>query len=235
MTAVAALGPVGWTYAAERPPGGAAHRPAVPLLAGTGARGPLAPAPRSGELAGTSTSGPSAPATTAPPSRPTAPPPWLHVPAPGPSGRPSATTSGSASATPSAPTSAPAPAASGRAKPSSGVTVPPAGSSASPSASADVSPLAGRPAGAGRARPGRSLSPIEIARADSLLEEEEKPAPDLGEALPEDVTPGASPRPAPQAMDGPAVRQVQEVSLGAGIALVGLGLGFLALRMRRAL
>ncbi|TRV76530.1 glycoside hydrolase family 32 protein [Streptomyces sp. 130] len=37
-----------------------------------------------------------------------------------------------------------------------------------------------------------------------------------------------------QALDGATVRRVEQVSLGAGIALVGLGLGFLALRMRRA-
>jgi hypothetical protein len=29
------------------------------------------------------------------------------------------------------------------------------------------------------------------------------------------------------------VRQVKQVSLGAGIALIGLGLGFLAFRLRR--
>ncbi|MEU6015420.1 hypothetical protein ABZ826_15600 [Streptomyces sp. NPDC047515] len=44
----------------------------------------------------------------------------------------------------------------------------------------------------------------------------------------------AAGRLAPQALDGPAVRQARHVSLGAGIALIGLGLGFLALRMRRS-
>ncbi|MEE1813197.1 hypothetical protein [Streptomyces sp. BE133] len=49
------------------------------------------------------------------------------------------------------------------------------------------------------------------------------------------VTPAASTPPeagrlAPQAGDGPSV---QRVSLGAGIALIGLGLGFLAFRLRR--
>ncbi|WP_392671622.1 hypothetical protein [Streptomyces sp. LN785] len=60
--------------------------------------------------------------------------------------------------------------------------------------------------------------------------------------MPDTVTPAATPRPsdsppegrsAPQALDTPAARQVQMVSLGAGIALIGLGLGFLGLRMRR--
>lgn len=37
-----------------------------------------------------------------------------------------------------------------------------------------------------------------------------------------------------QALEGPAVEQVQQVSLGAGIALVGMGIGFLAFRMRRS-
>ncbi|MFF2728269.1 hypothetical protein ACFVS9_10225 [Streptomyces sp. NPDC058008] len=36
-----------------------------------------------------------------------------------------------------------------------------------------------------------------------------------------------------RALDKPAARQVRDVSLGSGIALVGLGLGFLAVRMRR--
>ncbi|THA31181.1 hypothetical protein E6R18_17800 [Streptomyces sp. A1277] len=36
-----------------------------------------------------------------------------------------------------------------------------------------------------------------------------------------------------RALDGTTVHHVRQVSLGAGIALVGLGIGFLALRMRR--
>ncbi|MGY5031132.1 hypothetical protein ACWC9U_09370 [Streptomyces sp. 900116325] len=38
---------------------------------------------------------------------------------------------------------------------------------------------------------------------------------------------------APQGLEQPAARQVQLVSLGTGIALIGLGLGFLGLRLRR--
>ncbi|MEW2486041.1 hypothetical protein [Streptomyces sp. NPDC048411] len=38
---------------------------------------------------------------------------------------------------------------------------------------------------------------------------------------------------APQSLSTPAVRRVQRVSLGAGIALIGLGLGFLAFHLRR--
>ncbi|MFC9242999.1 hypothetical protein ACFT7S_02815 [Streptomyces sp. NPDC057136] len=243
VSAAAVLGPASWTYAAERvpgapgAPGGVAHRSAGSPSADAGARGPLTLAPRSAEPPGTATGGPSTAPTTgtpaAPSSRPTTPPP--PVPASRPSVSSSAATSASPSVVPSGTPSTLPSGAAGSAGPPSGSAAPPAGSSASPSASADRSPLAGRPAGEGRARPGRSLSPLELARADALLEEEESEQ-DTGEVPPAEVTPSASPssgRSAPQAMDAPAVRQVQEVSLGAGIALVGLGLGFLAFRMRR--
>ncbi|MFE3369451.1 hypothetical protein ACFXOK_07575 [Streptomyces sp. NPDC059173] len=118
--------------------------------------------------------------------------------------------------------------------------------SSSPSASPDVSgstaPLAGREAGAGKARPGRSLSPVEQARAGDPVEEDPREETAEGRADPVGL-PASSPPPeafsdpgqrSGQALDAAAVRQVQEVSLGAGIALVGLGLGFLAFRMRRA-
>lgn len=94
--------------------------------------------------------------------------------------------------------------------------------------------MAGRQAGEGRARPGRSLSPMELADASASADEvppESDPVPAVTpppDAFPE---PGRTSR---QALDEPAVRQVQQVSLGAGIALVGLGLGFLGLRLRRA-
>ncbi|MFF8985829.1 hypothetical protein ACF08E_20905 [Streptomyces globisporus] len=118
--------------------------------------------------------------------------------------------------------------------------------SSSPSASPDVSgstaPLAGREAGAGKARPGRSLSPMELARAGDPVEEDPPEQADEGIADPVDL-PVSTPPPdafsdpgqrSGQALDAAAVRRVQEVSLGTGIALVGLGLGFLAFRMRRA-
>ncbi|MEU1345792.1 hypothetical protein ACFYPA_15225 [Streptomyces sp. NPDC005775] len=80
------------------------------------------------------------------------------------------------------------------------------------------------------------MTPEELARADALeeaAEEATEPA-----AVPA-LTPYASTSPGTgrmtrQALEGPAVEQVKQVSLGAGIALVGLGLGFLGLRMRRA-
>ncbi|MEU5164975.1 MULTISPECIES: hypothetical protein [Streptomyces] len=106
------------------------------------------------------------------------------------------------------------------------------------SSSAEEPPLAGRQAGEGRARPGRSLSPMETADSEATADEM-PPDPDPvdvpaftppPEAFPQ---PGESPRQR-QALDEPALPHVRDVSLGSGIALVGLGLAFLAFRMRRA-
>ncbi|MEI7033930.1 hypothetical protein [Streptomyces pratensis] len=111
--------------------------------------------------------------------------------------------------------------------------------SASPEVTGSTAPLAGREAAVGKARPGRSLTPLELARAEARAEsrEPEEATDDRADLLWPTPPPGAftDPRPpAGRALDGPAVRQVQQLSLGAGITLVGLGLGFLALRMRRA-
>ncbi|MEU5657594.1 hypothetical protein ABZ802_18495 [Streptomyces sp. NPDC047737] len=101
--------------------------------------------------------------------------------------------------------------------------------------------MAGRPAGEGRARPGRSLSPLELAESEAAADEEPPeadPEADPGAVPPFTPPPGAFPEPGEtrqrQALDEPAVRQVRDVSLGTGITLVGLGLAFLAFRMRRA-
>ncbi|MFE6701672.1 hypothetical protein [Streptomyces sp. NPDC057718] len=108
--------------------------------------------------------------------------------------------------------------------------------------SGSTAPLAGREAGAGKARPGRSLSPLELARAEERVEEEPSEETDEGLVDPVDL-PVSTPPPdaftdpgqrSGQALDAAAVQRVQQVSLGTGIALVGLGLGFLAFRMRRA-
>ncbi|MFC5073156.1 hypothetical protein ACFPN0_16545 [Kitasatospora cinereorecta] len=112
----------------------------------------------------------------------------------------------------------------------------PAGSP-SPSAEESESAMAGRQAGEGRARPGRSLSPAELAASEASADEV-PPGADPGRVPAFTPPPDAFPEPGRtarqrQALDEPAVRQVQQVSLGSGIALVGLGLGFLALRMRR--
>ncbi|MET7365558.1 hypothetical protein ABZS61_06940 [Streptomyces sp. NPDC005566] len=95
--------------------------------------------------------------------------------------------------------------------------------------------MAGREAGEGRARPGRSLTPMELADA-SAAADEVPPEADPDEVPVATPPPDAFPEPgrtSRQALDEPAVRQMQQVSLGAGIALVGLGLGFLGLRLRR--
>ncbi|WP_326704826.1 hypothetical protein [Streptomyces cyaneofuscatus] len=112
--------------------------------------------------------------------------------------------------------------------------------SASRSASVEVSgstaPMAGREAGAGKARPGRSLTPLEVARAEAPVEPEpsdEATTADLPVFTPPPEAfsdPGAA---GARALDAAAVRQVQQVSLGTGIALVGLGIAFLAFRLRR--
>lgn len=96
-------------------------------------------------------------------------------------------------------------------------------------------PLAGREAGEGRLRPGRQLSPWESAHVDSSLPQPDAPT-DPGPApaaIPEANTSPGTDRLPQQALDGPTVQRVKRVSLGAGIALIGLGLGFLAFRMRR--
>ncbi|CAO0829158.1 hypothetical protein SMICM17S_06776 [Streptomyces microflavus] len=110
--------------------------------------------------------------------------------------------------------------------------------SASVEASGSTAPLAGREAGAGKVRPGRSLTPLELARAETPDEPEPPDEPEQSAVgLPESTVPpeefsetGAQ---ATRALDAAAVRQVQQVSLGTGIALVGLGLAFLAFRLRR--
>ncbi|MEL5961029.1 hypothetical protein AADR41_40815, partial [Streptomyces sp. CLV115] len=114
-------------------------------------------------------------------------------------------------------------------------------SDAEPPVTDAESPLAGREAGEGRLRPGRQLSPWEIAHPDGTFQRPDAP-PATSDPAPVPVpaeTPGASTSAgadplSPQALDTPAVRRVKQVSLGAGIALIGLGLGFLAFRMRRA-
>lgn len=82
------------------------------------------------------------------------------------------------------------------------------------------------------------MTPEELARLDALEEAKEE-----AEATEPAVVPAFSPyasaspgagRTSGQALGGPAVERLQQVSLGAGIALVGLGLGFLGLRMRRS-
>ncbi|MFJ8843484.1 hypothetical protein ACIRFF_11325 [Streptomyces cyaneofuscatus] len=104
--------------------------------------------------------------------------------------------------------------------------------------SGSTAPMAGREAGAGKARPGRSLTPLEVARAEApdepeASDEPEEAAADLPVFTPPPEAFSEPGPPAPRALDAAAVRQVQQVSLGTGIALVGLGIAFLAFRLRR--
>ncbi|MEU3265078.1 hypothetical protein [Streptomyces bacillaris] len=114
--------------------------------------------------------------------------------------------------------------------------------SASVEVSGSTAPLAGREAGAGKARPGRSLTPLELAQAENRAEREPpQEAVEEADTAPaglQDFTPPSDAFTDPEAraaraLDAAAVRQVQQVSLGTGIALVGLGLAFLAFRLRR--
>lgn len=183
-------------------------------------------------------SGPAgSPPSVIPPAAPSVPPPAgpsaapAH-PAPQPSAAPAAAAPPIApapSVTPSTASGSPTPsAASGSPSPSAG----------SPRPDDEQSPLAGRPAGEGRQRPGRELTPQEIEQAnDALDSNDDEPAPTDPAPVPA-LTPDASTSPqiggpAQQALDGPAPERVRQMSLGAGIALVGMGLGFLAFRMRR--
>ncbi|MFC9945407.1 hypothetical protein [Streptomyces pratensis] len=105
------------------------------------------------------------------------------------------------------------------------------------SPSAEESSMAGRQAGEGRARPGRPLSPEEAADSEAAADEM-PPDPDPVEVPAFTPPPEAFPEPGEasrqrQGLDDPASHQVRDVSLGSGIALVGLGLAFLAIRMRR--
>ncbi|MFE9850892.1 hypothetical protein ACFYPN_19070 [Streptomyces sp. NPDC005576] len=109
--------------------------------------------------------------------------------------------------------------------------------SASPSTrpSEGGAPFAGRPAGEGRVRPGRSLTPEELASAVAALEDDEAvppPAP-VSTAPP---FPPSEPVPANRqyALSVRGAERLHGLSLGGGITLVGLGLLFLGVRMRRA-
>lgn len=124
--------------------------------------------------------------------------------------------------------------------------------SAPPSPDAGAS-LAGRPAGEGRERPGRPTGP-EVSRpgdppsADASApsgtrssepSETRSPSAPATESvapvvpLPDVPLPDAARRPDPQAVGKSSERPVPVLTLGTGITLFGLGLGFLGLRLRR--
>ncbi|MCX4395481.1 hypothetical protein [Streptomyces sp. NBC_01767] len=252
LTAGATLGAAaGEVQAGQRAPGGAVGQFSAPVAPAHTSGGPSArtsgdpgAGPPAGKSAGKS-AGKGAGKGATPSTVPTAVPPDGGQAAPAPpgsplpsapaSGSPADSDSGSGSATASAgPT--PSDASDSGPDSDSGST-----SDAEPPAADAQSPLAGREAGEGRSRPGRQLSPWELAHADGSFQR-----PDASSAASDPApvpapaeTPAASTSPgtdglSPQALDAPTVRRVKQVSLGAGIALIGMGLGFLAFRMRRA-
>lgn len=224
MAAVgAALGPLGGSAHGSSAPDGPSLTASAPGTSSPASAAPAAPPP--------------APSGSASPS---ALPSALPVPSPPSSGVPASGAAGSGPVP-----SSPAATGKGAQAPAGPEAEDDAPESSSPSASPEVSgstaPLAGREAGAGKARPGRSLSPLELARAEDPVEEVPAEETDEGQADPVDL-PVSTPPPdafsdpgqrSGQALDATAVQRVQQVSLGTGIALVGLGLGFLAFRMRR--
>ncbi|MFD9427534.1 MULTISPECIES: hypothetical protein [unclassified Streptomyces] len=223
MVAGAALGTVGGEAYAGGQAGSAAG--AVSLRPSTNASdAPSAPS------SPPASAGPSA-LPSAPPSALPSGPATLRPAGSGPlASSEAATPSGASDDAPAKPPGSPPTSASDPAAPPPSASV-----SASASASASEPPLAGQVAGEGRARPGRSLSPLELARAEAPLDED-VPEPDATDVPVYTPPPSAFPesrQASAQALDARAVRQVQQISLGAGIALVGLGLGFLAFRMRR--
>lgn len=224
--------------AALGPPGGSAHGASPPDSPSRAVTPPETPSPTATAPAATPAT-PASPAGARPAPSGSASPSALPSALPLPSGVP---VSGAPGTGP-VPSSSPATTGHGAQAPAGPGADASDSASSSPSASPDVSgstaPLAGREAGAGKARPGRSLSPLEQARAEEPVEEDE---PETTLADPVDL-PVSTPPPSAftdpgsrsgQALDAASVRRVQQVSLGTGIALVGLGLGFLAFRMRRA-
>ncbi|MFI6049684.1 hypothetical protein ACIBCO_06245 [Streptomyces violascens] len=114
--------------------------------------------------------------------------------------------------------------------------------------------LAGSRAGEGRMRPGRvdpahpflpyapdtadpdEVTPAQVGAAPQPPEQvplREPPAPPTPTPTTDGVLPPARHHQAPQAVSTDDGLRVHVLSLGAGLALTGLGLGFLALRLRR--
>ncbi|WP_299529788.1 hypothetical protein [uncultured Streptomyces sp.] len=196
---------------------------------------------------------PSAPGEPPEPSRtPGAPPPDDSDPSGAPTTPPARPSSHPALSPSAPPSSAPAAGPSSAARPAAVPSAPSDDAEASGTpgagpaeAGSSTPPLAGREAAQGRPRPGRSLSPQELARAAAALERasndaEEEPEefeePDDARvaATPSDATEDAVTTAPPKALSGPAAAQLRDASLGVGISLVGLGLAFLAFRLRRA-
>ncbi|MBD0708376.1 hypothetical protein BU197_11195 [Streptomyces sp. CBMA291] len=121
-------------------------------------------------------------------------------------------------------------------------------------APSDPASLAGLPAGEGRVRPGRPPGPTASASAgttpggatrtetatepgardgageeEGTVREEEAPLP----ATPSASRPAAAPQLAAKNSSPLADQRIPVFTLGVGLSLMGLGIGFLGLRMRR--
>ncbi|MFH8794066.1 hypothetical protein [Streptomyces sp. NPDC017941] len=118
----------------------------------------------------------------------------------------------------------------------------------SPSPSASVSApapyygtgsLAGNRAGEGRQRPGRGepeyvpdpavWRPLPLPPREVRRPERTRPTP----PVPVPSVPGTADEPRERAAEGPPFPGLRVLPLGAGMVLIGLGLGFLGLRLRR--
>ncbi|MFG3038735.1 hypothetical protein ACGFYZ_17755 [Streptomyces sp. NPDC048330] len=205
---------------------------------------------RPGFSAGTTAPAPDATATT--PAAPTASPSSTT-----PSATPSATGDGTAApwrpwpGRPGHPAPAPTGTGSGTGSAPGPAAAPDTGPTDAPAPSGSAS-LAGRPAGEGRPRPGRSETAGESAAAPSpgpsrtetatdedlpdAVEEEDEGVREE-EALVPEAAPASLPatgaRMAPEASPTLGDQRIPVLTLGAGLALMGLGIGFLGLRMRR--
>lgn len=136
---------------------------------------------------------------------------------------PAAPAARTAPAAPAAPTAPPIP------------PVPPAPDSSPPAAPYyGTGSLAGNRAGEGRLRPGRE-DPVAVP--DPAVWRPLPPPPrevrrpERPRATP--VEPGTADAPRERAAEGPAFPGLRVLPLGGGMVLIGLGLGFLALRLRR--
>ncbi|WP_328720521.1 hypothetical protein OHT52_14205 [Streptomyces sp. NBC_00247] len=100
----------------------------------------------------------------------------------------------------------------------------------------DGAPFAGRLAGEGRVRPGRSLTPDELASAVAALEDDDEETPPPAPASVAPPFPSSEPLTTAhrRALRARTAERLRGLSLGGGITLVGLGLFLLAVRVRRA-
>ncbi|MEW1657518.1 MULTISPECIES: hypothetical protein [unclassified Streptomyces] len=128
------------------------------------------------------------------------------------------------SAPPSAPVAAPVQLPPGRPAPTPDDAAPPAASDSGPAAAEAARPSPARPRGLAAA-PAPAPAPAPHRPAPSPTPEQD---PDHADAVA-----GPAPATSPYALEAPSTRVERVLPLGAGMALTGLGLAFLGLRLRR--